>query len=317
LKPRRALQTPQLSCFGVRIVSEIALPELQRPPDRAAAVAGAAMPLAIRLGRVPKTLPGSPPPVYGLQAAGGTALLTVSGVARYLVEDGQTVTVEPAAGIDLPTVRLFLLGSALGIACHQRGLLPLHANTVVAGGGAVAFCGPSGAGKSTLAGVFAREGGEVLGDDVCAITFGDGAPLAWPGPPRIKLWQDAATALDHDTATLDRISHRFDKYHLPLAARQSLASAPLRRVYLLGRAEPAEPTSIRRLRGVEAMQTVVSQTYRREFLGPLGLARDHFALCSALLAQVEVYEIKRAWGLDVLKREFEIVRDHLSAATIA
>ena len=113
-------------------------------------------------------------------------MLTVDGVGRYLVRGGAEILVDAAGGAAERDVRLFLLGSALGILCHQRGLLPLHANAVVANGAAYAFAGHSGAGKSTLAAHFAQAGYEILCDDVCVISFDEaGQPLAWPGLPRL------------------------------------------------------------------------------------------------------------------------------------
>jgi len=81
----------------------------------------------------------------------GQFLFEVAGVARYLVEGGTRVTIDPSPGTSEATVRLFLLNTVLVVLLHQRGdLLPLHASAVDVGGGAVLLTGSSGAGKSTL-----------------------------------------------------------------------------------------------------------------------------------------------------------------------
>jgi hypothetical protein len=87
-------------------------------------------------------LAGAGPPIHGLQVAGRDAMLTVPNIGRYLVRDGREIIVDPAPDAPDRDVRLFLLGSTLGILCHQRGLLPIHANAIVVGGGAVAFSRP-------------------------------------------------------------------------------------------------------------------------------------------------------------------------------
>jgi hypothetical protein len=209
-------------------------------------------------------------------------------------------------------VRLFLLGSALGIVCHQRGLLPLHANAVVAQSGAFAFCGPSGIGKSTLAAYFARAGYPVLCDDVCAVGFDEARrPFAWPGLPRLKLWGEAAAVFGHDPASLERAVDGLDKYHVPLSAAGTSPSVPLRRLYLLARADPELPGGVTRLLGHRALGAVIEHTYRGAYLPAMGLAGQNFRHCAALVAGVEVYAARRAWGYDVYAREAGMLEEHM------
>lgn len=106
--------------FGLTLASELELPGLMASRSDVADV-------AIRQG------------VVGQQAS-----ISIEGVARFAVVGGQEIVVE--AWPDAPTrnVRLYLLGSAMGLLLHQRGLLPLHANAVEVDGGAVAVLGHPG-----------------------------------------------------------------------------------------------------------------------------------------------------------------------------
>jgi hypothetical protein len=302
--------TQLYSCFDFCLRSEIELGELTPAGD-----ADARPVVEIRLGAVPEALPVPATATLGIQAAGDTVILTVPDTARYLVRGGREILVDPLPGGSERNVRLFLLGSALGILSHQRGLLPLHANAVVADGGAYAFCGPSGAGKSTLAAHFARAGYDVLCDDVCAISFADdGTPLAWPGLPRLKLWADAAQAFGHDSASLDRAIEGLDKYHVPLAEARATRAVPFRRLYLLARTADGEGPAISRLQGQRAMTTVMEQTYRAGYLAPMGLTAQNFRLCAQLLRHTEVYEARRDWGYEVFGREAEQFERHILQA---
>src|SRR5690606_16057916 len=223
-----------------------------------------------------------------------------------------TIVVEPAPHASERNVRLFLLGSALGILCHQRGLMPLHANAAVAGGGAFAFAGHSGAGKSTLAAHFSRAGYPVLCDDVCVISLApDGTPLAWPGLPRLKLWGDAVQAFGHGGAALERAVDGFDKYHVPLPAGIEARPVPLRRLYVLTRATGGGAGGLRRLRGHGAMRAAIGQTYRGIYLRPLGLSTQNFRHAAALLARAEAWEARRAWGYAVFEREAARIERHM------
>jgi hypothetical protein len=301
-------------CFNFRLRSELPLAELG-PPARDDTAPG----VEVSLGPVPEKLVGAEPHAAGLQVAGDTALLTVAGTARYLVRAGREIVIETMPGHAERNVRLFLLGSALGILCHQRGLLPLHANAIVAGDGAYAFAGHSGAGKSTLAAHFARCGYEILCDDVCVISFDDaGTPLAWPGLPRLKLWGDAASAFGHDRATLDAAIEGMDKYYIPMSPEGERRPVPLRRLYLLAKAADGTETSFVRLTGHAAMEAALGQTYRPNYLRALGLTAQNFRHCAALVARAEVYEAQRAWGFDVFEKEAKRLEGHvLGPAAIA
>ncbi|HEX8669822.1 MAG TPA: hypothetical protein VF727_15760 [Allosphingosinicella sp.] len=296
------------SCFDFRLRSEIPLPELGSD-----SVEDARPLVEVRIGDIPESLSGvmdgGP---HGLQVRGDEALLPVAGTARYLIRGGREILVHPHESGSARNVRLFLLGSALGILCHQRGLLPLHANAIVVNGAAVAFAGPSGAGKSTLAAHFARAGYPVLCDDVCVLSFaGGGTALAWPGLPRLKLWGDAAQAFGHDRAALDRAIEGLDKYHVPLGASAAAKPWPFRRLYVLEKAEEGEPR-VTRLHGRDAMEEIMAQTYRAMYLAPLGLQVHHFRRCVALAAQAEVYRAQRRWGYEHFDEEAQWLERHLS-----
>ncbi|MES2033624.1 MAG: hypothetical protein V4466_05565 [Pseudomonadota bacterium] len=298
---------PVYSCFDFRLRSEIPLPELTVAADPSDT-----RPIVdIRLGATPEALPGSPPAEYGLQVAGDAVMFETPGTARFLVRGGREIVVDILPGGSDRTMRLFLLGSALGILCHQRGLLPLHANAIVADGRAVAFAGHSGAGKSTLAAHFQKAGYEVLCDDVCMIGFDDlGRPFAWPGLPRLKLWGEAATAFGHSRETLDRVMDGMDKYQVPLSGAGAARPIPFHRLYVLSKAEGAEG-GVERLRGQQAMTALMAQTYRVQYLGPMGLRSRHFRQCADLLKHAAVFSASRAWGYDVFEREAGRLEKHI------
>jgi hypothetical protein len=305
------------SCFDFRLRSAFPLDELTPAED-----ADDARPVVdVRLGMLPEALPGGRMTDCGLQVADDAVMLTVKGAARYLVDSGREIVVDPFPGTPQRNVRLFLLGSALGILCHQRGLLPLHANAIVAGGAAVAFAGPSGIGKSTLAAHFQRAGYEVLCDDVCMIRFdGAGQPFAWPGLPRLKLWGDAAKAFGIDHHGFEPVYEEMDKYNVPLrlAGGQAGGKAavarpiPFRRLYVLSRADDGGAGAIVQLRGQRAMEAVMAQTYRGLYLDPMGLRARHFRHCAALLAHAEVYAAARAWGYDEFASEADRLERHVA-----
>ncbi|EWG98231.1 hypothetical protein [Halomonas sp. BC04] len=91
---------------------------------------------------------------------------------------------------------MYLLGTALGALLHQRHWFPLHVSALATPSGAWAFTGESGAGKSTLAAWLHHHcGWPLISDDVAVVKPGEMIPRLHPGPPRLKLWQDALAML--------------------------------------------------------------------------------------------------------------------------
>ncbi|MBO9712353.1 MAG: hypothetical protein J7495_05510 [Sphingomonas sp.] len=185
---------------------------------------------------------------------------------------------------DAPDVRLFLFGTPFGIACHQRGLVPLHASTVEVDGEAVAFTGASGVGKSTLAAAFQRRGHRLLGDDVAPVQVNGEQALILPGIRRVRLWEDSAQAAGWDVAALEPCRVGMSKFsHAP---ENSFAEAPLRAraiVHLERQPRSVGEASFRRLRGRQAVRRASDEIFRLRSLR--ALAGDAEALVrSARLA---------------------------------
>ena len=130
------------TAYGLGIASCLPCPRLRSgsgPPD-----------VFVRCGSLPDGLPGARSGGVCYQATSNQLLLSVPGVARFLVSDGREILVERAANADDDDVRLFLLGPALGALLQQRGLLVFEGSAIEASRGAVALLGHSGAGKSTI-----------------------------------------------------------------------------------------------------------------------------------------------------------------------
>jgi hypothetical protein len=259
--------------FGLSVRSPLPLPELV-PTDLPAAAD-----VTIRMERLP---PIEGEKARGLAVVNEGAVLTIPGAARYLVRGGSEIVVDADPQGSLRHLRLYLLGSAFGALLHQRGLLPLHGNSIEIAGRAVAFLGHSGAGKSTMAAWFHDRGFEVLADDVCVVTFDGPRPLAHPGIPRLRMWRDALEASGRSAEGYELSFDDAEKYNVPTRIREEPGPVDLGAIYLLKRAGPdAEEGSIERLRGVEALDALVANTYRGAYLPMLGGTQRHLASCLA------------------------------------
>ncbi len=272
------------TAYGLQIASELPLPELLPSPATHPEV-------HIRYGSVPTALDN--PVVQGVvfQAQPGQLLLTLEGIANYLISDGDTITIEPAPHSQAEDIRLFLLGSGFGALLHQRGVLPLHGSAIETQYGAVVFVAHSGVGKSTLAAAFYQRGYRVLTDDICVITMDTGKPVAHPAFPRIHLWEDVLDRLEQELPRL-LVRAKLEKYGVPLEAQFAVQPLPLYAVYEL--AVGAIPSvTIQPLAYMEKFEALVTHTYRGQFVRGLGLRQRHFTQAATVARPVKVSRVTR------------------------
>jgi len=290
------------SVFGLHVRSCFELPELLPAPGRAAPD------VSIELGSIPMVRQGEDD---GLNDVDGALVLVIPEVARYRIEAGNRITVEPEPGVPERNVRLFLLGSAFGALLHQRGLLPLHANAIEIGGRAVAFMGPSGAGKSTLAAWFHDGGFKLIADDVCVVSFGiDGCPYTSPGLPRLRLWIDALQRMGRDLQGLNRsfLGDEHEKFDVPMdAAFLARSRMPLAAIYLLDR---GGEFSIVPLRGIEAADAIFANTYRGGYLAKTSGQKQHWDSAVRLVRGTPVFRAIRQWDPRALEEQCSRLLHH-------
>jgi hypothetical protein len=305
MTPAMDRQAQDYAGFGLRIRSRIGLPELTGvEPNGEADV-------EIEIGSVPAP-PGG---VEGLLQTDSGLILVVSGVARFLISNGARIIVDPVPEVPERNVRLYLLGSAFGALLHQRGLLPLHANTVEIDGRLAAFMGASGEGKSTLAAWFHDHGYRVISDDVSVVRRGSDSRISVaPGQQRLRLWRDALDASGRDSSTYSRsfLGHdEIDKYDVPFPSRRGCADErELAAVYVL---ESADRFSIEPLTGLEAAEAVFSHTYRGRYVSDAGTQQQHWSSAVAVIRSIPIFRLKRPRDLLRMDEDSRRILDHFAS----
>ena len=130
------------------------------------------------------------------QAAEGRFLLNVPNVARYLVESGRTIIIDPLPGADVTTIERFLRMTPLAALLFQQGRLAFHAVAIANEHGAVVIAGDSGAGKSTLMTELLLRGWKMLADEPVAVDLdAQGHAMVYPAFTKIALWPDTIKKL--------------------------------------------------------------------------------------------------------------------------
>lgn len=222
----------------------------------------------------------------------------------FAVDDGLAMRVRRGARIDvfcpdLSRVRdvvLFLMGSAWGVLCHQRGWLPLHCSAAARGDRAVAICGASGEGKSTMAAAMASRGYAHVCDDVALIAQ-DGEEAArhvrfTPVDKGLKLKRDAAARLGAETTGAVAGACGMDKVYARPPLKGDLTNYRLAAIVELRSVDRAD-VALRRLTGAEAFSVVDDNVYRREWIPVLREPREVFGQIAACLSGAPVYALER------------------------
>lgn len=222
------------------------------------------------------------------QSLDGEFWMNIEEVARYWIKNGNEIIIEPYPEADDASIRLYLLGSAIGALLFQRGLLLIHGNAIEVNGGCAVCVGDSGAGKSTLAAAFWQKGYRLLADDVVPVSA-DG--LATPGFPRIKLWGDSAEQLGIDTHGFRRIMPDVDKYNVPLDEGYCDTPLPVKWLYVLESVD--ENFNCHHYEGMARFQPLYDNTYRVHFLEHMALKPQHLQQVSRLASQIHMAKIQR------------------------
>lgn len=242
------------------------------------------------------------------QATARELWLNVPHVARFLITHGTHITVDPVAGIDEDSLRVFLLGSCMGALLQQRYLFLLHGNAIKIGDHCISFVGPSGAGKSTLAAAFLRRGYLILADDICALTE-KGHIL--PSFPQLKLWFDAATKLGIETKMLRKIRPDIEKFALPLESHFYQSTLPLKVIYSLHTHCQKEWT-VENIVGFQKVQILQNNTYRKAYLQGVAPER-YFSQCTHLANSIDVVRVTRPHEGFQLDELVDVIEDDWQA----
>lgn len=211
----------------------------------------------------------------------GSDYLRWSGLFEFLVSaDGRRIEGRPLNGTPREAFHAYLLGQVLSFALLKRGIEPLHATAVVIGGEAVGFVGDCGQGKSSLAAAFLREGHGLLTDDLLVVKEGPSGFLAYPGPPRIKLFPAIATRLFGKRVAGVPMNRFTPKLVIPLGREKTMCwgrPSPLKALYVLtppfGRRD-GDRITIRSLSPRRACVALLRSTFNAMVVEPARLQRQ-------------------------------------------
>lgn len=229
--------------------------------------------------------------------------LSIPNIARFLITNGNKITVDLVDGVDLQSMKLYLLGSCLGAILQQRGNLVLHGNTIRFKDHAVIVVAPSGVGKSTLAAEFLRRGYSLLADDVSTI---DEKGYVQPSYPYLKLWQTSLNKLKFNKEDLIQIRLQKEKFYYPLKEFFCQKALPIAAIYVLNKDEKDDLRLIK-LNGIEKLGVLRRNTYRPSYAKVMNLVNAHLSGFAKILQIVNVSRIIRPENSFQLEKLAELI----------
>lgn len=131
-----------------------------------------------------------------IEMAGDTFVMRFVDGTEFVVDAGGT-TIQLASAPTHYTIgdlAAYALGPVLALALHLQGAVLLHASAVVIHDKAVLFAGAAGRGKSTTAAILARQGRQILADDLTEVTSST-PHCVIPSTGVLRLWDETLTSL--------------------------------------------------------------------------------------------------------------------------
>jgi len=249
----------------------------------------------------------------------GSDYLRWSGLFEFLIAaDGRRIACRSLDGATRETFQTYLLSQVLSFALLKRGVESLHSTAVVIDGEAVGFVGDCGYGKSSLGAAFLQAGHPLLTDDLLVVKETRAGFVAYPGPPRIKLFPEIAKTLLGERGTGTPMNSLTPKLVIPLGEekiRVWQGVSILKAIYVLKPPTDGARGSrvtIRRLSPRQAFIELLKNTFNAMVVEPARLGRQ-FELTARLAGKISVKSLSFPRTLGDLPAVREAVRSDLAA----
>jgi len=291
------MTTKKYIAFGLVFSSEIELPELP-------VYKGDLYDISISSGNVPDNLENPLKKTVRFQIVENDFILKVDNIAKYRVQNGNSIIIEKEINASNDEVRLFMYGSAFAALFHQRGMMPLHASTVFNSDGAYAFAGNSGAGKSSISFSLIETGNfKLVSDDITIINYKNDNITVQPGMPHIKLWADVLEHTKKDISKLKNIRSEIQKYRYPVEDNFSSNPVQLKALFFLSSQHQPE-IKINQVTGTEKFNLLQNNIFRSQFITGKLMQEKYFKLTAAVLQKIPVFRVirpKQGFGIEILR----------------
>lgn len=243
--------------------------------------------------------------------------------AEFQIEDGgEVVRVTVGESSVLEDACEMLIANIFSCVLAQRGLTCLHASLVAIEGRVIALVGAKGTGKSTLALALAQRGGQLLSDDVAAVSWRDGVCGVAVGRPAVRVGPDSAARLGAAftglrsvwvSATSPEAKRYYEESQNP--GLPTPCWRPLDGVFMLSPRGSAAAPHPRPVPPGELLPALLANRHMAILLDHTGRRRD-FACLARLVRHVPGRELFRPDDLEALPATAKAVADEVAGLSV-
>jgi hypothetical protein len=247
------------------------------------------------------------------KASKSEILIGISNIVNFQIINGKQLYYHPLEAFHSGKARLYMLGVGFSAIIHQRGLLPLHASSLVKEGKALLICGESGAGKSTTAAALLQQGFQLLADDITVIRINEeGRAVAYPGFPHMKLWPESAEMLGIDNECLSEFAPDITKRGMKVSEAFQQHAVEIAAIVFITKGGTALQFSL--LNGAEKARILINNTFRLRFVNDTEQYTNYFELVAKTGNACKMLSVKRPDNLNTLTEVTRIIRNFFNTA---
>lgn len=218
-------------------------------------------------------------------------------IAKYHINNGNSITVDICGKPDMQTLRAYLLGTAFGMLLLQKDIITVHGSTVVIGGKALILTGNCGAGKTTLSSWFQKSGFGYLSDDISAIRFDSAdVPAVYPSFVQQRINIDTALHLNLNFSFMSKASLHDNKFVIIPKDLFVSEPKPLGHVIQL-KEEETDTVKIEKITGIDKVHFLIENIYCSMLYRDIGFKKSYFTTCMKMVEKISMYRLKRPKGL--------------------
>lgn len=232
----------------------------------------------------------------------------IKNVAIYHIYNGDTVVIEPYENSSFKQIKLYILGSVMGMILIQKNIVAIHGGGIVINGKGCVFTGEKGAGKSTITTALRKKGYKFIADDVCSIDIENFT--IHHGFPYQKLCEDAMTKLGYDVDEFQpfRGDLNVNKYMVPAFDEFTKEDVKLDAIFELSVGDVDE-VKVEEVLGSEKMNKLINNIFRIEMLKYSGgMEPFYFKKCLEIVKNTKLYKMTRPKDIFSVDNQIEKIK---------
>lgn len=236
----------------------------------------------------------------------------IEDVAIFHIYNGDTVIIEPMGDKNNKMIKLYIMGSVMGMILLQRNMVAIHGGGIVIDKKGCIFTGQKGAGKSTITTALRNKGYKFIADDVCSINIGERNTIHH-GFGYQKLCEDAMEKLGYNLDEFEpfRGDLNVNKYIVPAFDEFTKEEVELEAVFELAVGDVDE-VKIEEILGANKMKKLIENVFRIEVLAYAGgMEPKYFKQCLDIAKSTKMYRITRPKGIFSVEDQISLVREVL------